>query len=60
MGQEKTGFGMQWQLASAGPYANNLHLAPTTQTPRHSITGRMLFLTLNQQCQSTEGEVSDT
>jgi len=38
-------------MASAGP--NNLHLAP------HSIfTGRLLFLTSNQQCQSTEGTVS--
>jgi len=28
----------------------------TTATPHHSIfTGRMLFLTPNQQCQSTEG-----
>jgi len=28
----------------------------TTSTPHHSIfTGRMLFLTPNQQCQSTEG-----
>ena len=40
-------------VASAGPYANNLHLAPA---PQHSIfTGRMLFLTPSQQCQSTEG-----
>jgi len=30
----------------------------TTPTPHHSIfTGLMLFLTLNQQCQSTEGQV---
>ena len=29
----------------------------TTPTPRHSIfTGLMLFLTFNQQCQSTEGK----
>jgi len=50
--------------ASAGPYANNLHLAPsrqphqqtTTPRPHHSIcTGQMLFLTPNQQRQSTEG-----
>jgi len=28
----------------------------TTPTPHHSIfTGQMLFLTPNQQCQSTEG-----
>ena len=42
-------FGMA--VASAGPYANNLHLA-TTPTPHHSIfTGRMLV----QQRQSIEG-----
>jgi len=29
----------------------------TTPTPHHSVfTGRMLFLTTNQQCQSTEGK----
>jgi len=53
-----TGFGDA--VASAGPYANSLHLTPcrqiTTPTPHRSIfTGRMLFLTPNQQCQSTEG-----
>ena len=32
----------------------------TTPTPDHSIfTGRMLFLTPNQQCQSTEGTEAD-
>ena len=42
--------------ASAGPYANNLHLVPDTK-PHHSVfTGRMLFLTPNQQCHSTEGK----
>jgi len=46
--------------ASAGPYAK-LHLARSRQitapTPHDSIcTGRMLFLTPNQQCQSTEGQ----
>ena len=49
-------------VAAAGPYANNMHLAPdiTTPTPHHSIfTGRMLFLTPNQQCQSTEGKTVD-
>jgi len=30
----------------------------TTPTPHHSIfTGRMLFLTPDEQCQSTEGKV---
>jgi len=50
-------------VSSAGPYANNLHLAPdTTPTPNHLIfTGRMLFLTPFQQHQSTEGtDISDT
>jgi len=45
-------------VASAEAYANNLHLATdiTTSTPHHSIfTDRMLFMTLNQQCQITEG-----
>jgi len=44
-------------VASAGPYANNLHLAPDrTTTPHHSIsTGRMLFLTPKKQCQSNGG-----
>ena len=45
-------------VASAGPYANYLHLTSdiTTPTPHHSIfTGRMLFLMLNQPCQNNEG-----
>jgi len=47
-------------VASAGSYANNLHLAPDRLPHQHLITqfftGRMLFLTPNQQCQSTEGK----
>ena len=49
-------------VASAGPYAGQA--APrcreiTTPTPHHSIfTGQMLFLTPNQQCQSTEGSAA--
>jgi len=42
-------------VASAGPYANKLHLATkvTTPTPYHSIfTGWMLFLTPNKQRQA--------
>jgi len=38
-------------VASAGPYANNLHLAPDRQPHQHLITiftGRMPFLTPNQ------------
>ena len=45
--------GFRDTVASAGP-ANNLHLAPDTTTPT-IFTGRVLFLRLNQQCQSTEG-----
>jgi len=50
-------------VSSAGLCANHLHLTPdrqltTTPAPYHSIifTGRMLFLTPNQQRQSTEGK----
>ena len=48
-------------MASAGPYANHLHLAPASQPHQHLLitqffTGRMLFLMPNQQCQSTEGK----
>ena len=47
-------------VASAGPYANNLHLTPDRQPHEHLVTqffkGWMLFLTHNQQCQSTEGK----
>ena len=50
-------------VASAGPRANNLHLAPDRQPHLHLInsifTGRMLFLTPNQQCQSTEGNSTE-
>jgi len=46
-------------VASAGPYANNLHLAPDRQPHQHLITqlftGQMLFLGPEKQCQSTEG-----
>ena len=45
-------------VASAGPYAS-LHLAPDRQPCQHPttqfFTGRMPFLTPNQQHQSTEG-----
>jgi len=48
-------------VASAGPCANHLHLAPDRQPRQHLITQfftrRMLFLTPNQQRQSTEGNV---
>ena len=46
-------------VASAGPYANKMHLTPdrmTTPAPHHSVfTGWMPFLPPNQQRQSTEG-----
>jgi len=46
-------------VASAGLCANHLHFTVDRQ-PRHHLitqvfTDRMLFLTSNQQCQSTEG-----
>ena len=51
------GFGMtvafSWTICKqSAPHSRQI----TTPTPHHSIfTGRMLFLTPNQQCQSTEG-----
>jgi len=46
-------------VASAGPFANHLHLMPDRQPCQHLITqfftGWMFFLTPNQQYQSTEG-----
>ena len=50
--------GLGLTLASAGLYANNLHLAAsrqiTTPTRRHPVfTDRTLFLAPNQQRQST-------
>jgi len=51
-------------VASAGPYANHLHLAPDRKLRQHLIaqffTGQILFLTPNQQSQSTEGNVDET
>jgi len=59
MRQEMTVF---WDaVASAGPYANKLHLAPERQPRQQPISqffsGRVLFLTPNQQCQSSEGKI---
>jgi len=50
--------GMQWhQLDNMQTICASLHT--DNQTPHHSIfTDRMLFLTPNQQCQSTEGNTS--
>jgi len=51
-------------VASAGPYANYLDLAADRYPRQHLITqfstGRMLFMTPSQQCQSTEGNVDVT
>ena len=51
--------GWQWhqldQMQSFAPHSRQI----TTPVPHHSFfMGRMLFLTPNQQCQSTEGNVS--
>ena len=47
-------------VVSARPYASHLHFAPDRSPCQHLIsqvfTGRMFFLTPNQQCQSTEGK----
>jgi len=45
--------GISWTICKqSAPCSRQI----TTPTPHHSIfTGRMLFLTPNQQCQSTEG-----
>jgi len=41
MRQEMMGF---WDAeASARPYANNLHLAPTLQTDNHTNTSSLVF-----------------
>jgi len=42
-------------VASDGPYANHLHLTHCQHLITQFFTGRMLFLTPNQQRQSTEG-----
>jgi len=46
---------MGMTVASAGPYANNLHLTPNRQPHQHLIieffTDHMLFLMPNQQSQ---------
>jgi len=44
-------------VASAGPYANNLHLTDkhTNTSSLNFFTDRILFLMTDQPCQSTEG-----
>jgi len=48
------GSGISWTICKqSAPSSRQI----TTPTPHRSIfTGQMLFLTLNQQCQSTEGQ----
>jgi len=41
-------------VASTGPHANHLHLAPDST----SSLNQMVFLTPNQHCQSTEDHSS--
>jgi len=52
---------MRMAVASAGLYANNLHLAPDRYPYQHLIThiftGCKLFLTPNQECRTTEGKL---
>ena len=46
-------------VASAGRYADNLHLAPDNHSNTSSLnffTDRKLFLADNQQCQSIKGK----
>jgi len=49
-------------VASAGPYADHLHRAADRRPRQHLVTriftGQMLFLTLSQQCQCTEGNLT--
>jgi len=45
-------------LTSAGPYKNHctsLQIVNHATTASLSLSGHMLFLTLNQECQTTEG-----
>jgi len=44
-------------VASAGPYANHLHLAAgiTMPAPHHLVFYRVALAAANQQCQSAEG-----
>jgi len=54
MRQEMTGF---WDVVTSAGQSAPRFRQITTPTPQHSIfTGWMLFLTPNQQCQSTEGQ----
>jgi len=49
-------------VALAGPHANHLHLAADryhASTLSLNFYSRMLFLTPNQQCQTTKGKISN-
>ena len=52
-----SGSGISWTICKQpAPRSRQI----TTPTPHHSIfTGRMLFLTPNQQCQTTDGHQSN-
>jgi len=49
--------GISWTICKqSAPHSRRI----TTPTPHHSMfTGRMLFVTSNQQCQCTEGRLSE-
>ena len=51
------GSGISWTTCKqSAPRSRQI----TTRTPHHSVfTGRMLFLTPNHQCQSTDGKFTD-
>ena len=52
--QEKvSGSGICWAICKSAPHPRQLRQHPTTQF----FTGRMPFLTPNQQRQSTEGNI---
>jgi len=51
-----SGSGICWAICKSAPHADNHANIP----PLCFFTGRMPFLTPNQQCQSTEGIVSAT
>jgi len=53
--------GWQWhQLANMQTICTSLQTNNHTNTSSPIFSGRMLFLTPNQQCQSTEGKLVST
>jgi len=52
-----SGSGISWAICKSAPRSRQI----TTPAPHHSVfTGRMPFLPVNQQCQSTEGRMQHT